>query len=111
GAGIGAVAFAPATILWAVFHPHAPGDASVVLWSLRFPRIAIAALVGAALAVAGTLLQDLLRNPLVDPYLTGASAGAAFAIALAIAAGIPQPAYSAVAFFASLGATLLVASL
>jgi iron complex transport system permease protein len=82
-----------------------------VLWSLRFPRIAIAAFVGAALALSGTLMQDLLGNPLVDPYLTGASAGAALAIAVAIAIGAPQPAYAAVALGASLATTLVVATL
>lgn len=111
GAGWGSVGYSPATVIDTVLHPHAPGDASIVLWSLRFPRIAIAALVGGALAVAGTLMQDLLGNPLVDPYLTGASAGAAFAIALAIAGGVPAAAYSAVALGASLGTTLLVAAL
>lgn len=111
GASWGAVPYPPATIVSALFHPHAENDAGIVLWSLRFPRIAIAALVGAALAIGGTLMQDLLGNPLVDPYLTGASAGAAFAIAVAIAIGMPAPAYSAVALCASLATTLLVAAL
>ena len=111
GAGIGAVSYTPQTIVAAILHPHAHNDASVVLWSLRFPRLVIAAFVGAALAVGGTLMQDLLRNPLVDPYLTGASAGAAFAIAVAIAAGVPPPAYSALALAASLATTVFVALL
>ena len=107
----GSVPYRPATVLYSALHPHERSDEAVVLWSLRFPRIAIAALVGAALAVAGTLMQDLLGNPLVDPYLTGASAGAAFAIALAIAGGVPAAAYSAVALGAALGTTVLVAAL
>lgn len=49
----------------------------VILLQLRLPRVAGAALVGAALGVAGTLLQGLLRNPLADPLLLGTSAGAA----------------------------------
>jgi iron complex transport system permease protein len=107
----GAVSYPPETIATAIFHPRAHTDASIVLWSLRFPRIAIAALVGAALAIGGTLMQDLLGNPLVDPYLTGASAGAALAIAVAISAGVPQPAYSAIALAAALATTLIVAAL
>ena len=107
----GSVPYEPATIFANVLHPRGQSDEAIVLWSLRFPRIAIAALVGAALAVAGTLMQDLLGNPLVDPYLTGASAGAAFAIALAIAGGVPAAAYSAVALGAALGTTILVAAL
>ena len=110
-AGWGAVSYSPATIASALVHPHTSSDAVAVLWSLRFPRVAIAAFVGAALALSGTLMQDVLGNPLVDPYLTGASAGAALAIAVAIAIGIPQPAYAAVALAASLGTTLLVAML
>ena len=111
GAYWGTVSYSPATILGAVVHPHTQDDAAIVLWSLRFPRIAIGALVGAALAFGGTLLQDLLGNPIVDPYLTGASAGAALAIAVAIAVGAPPAAYSALALGASLATTLAVALL
>lgn len=108
---LGSVRYPPDAIAAALFHPRPGDDASIVLWSLRFPRVVIAALVGAALAIAGTLMQDLLGNPLVDPYLTGASAGAALAIAVAIAAGVPAAAYSAVALGASLATTIVVAAL
>ena len=111
GIAVGAVSFSPGVIAGAIFHPHANGDTSIVVWSLRLPRVAIAALVGAALSIAGTLMQDLLGNPLVDPYLTGASAGAGLAIAVAIALGVPAAAYSAVALAASLATTILVAAL
>lgn len=111
GAAVGAVAFPPATMLAAALHPSGLGAASTIFWLLRLPRVLIGALVGASLAVSGTLLQGLLRNPLVDPYLTGASAGAALAIAVAIACGVSAPAYSAIAFFAALAVTLLVALL
>jgi iron complex transport system permease protein len=111
GVAVGAVSYSPAVIAGAIFHPRAHDDTSIVLWSLRLPRVAIAALVGAALSIAGTLMQDLLGNPLVDPYLTGASAGAGLAIAVAIALGVPAAGYSAVALAASLGTTVLVAAL
>ncbi len=111
GASWGTIALSPATLLTALVHPHAQSDANTVLWSLRLPRVAIAALVGAALAVAGLLMQDLLGNPLIDPYLTGTSAGAALAIAVAIAIGAPPALYSAIALAASLATTLLVAAL
>jgi iron complex transport system permease protein len=111
GASWGTIPFSPATIVSALFHPHAQNDATTVLWSLRLPRVAIAALVGAALAVAGLLMQDLLGNPLIDPYLTGTSAGAALAIAVAIAFGAPPGLYSAIALGASMATTLLVAAL
>jgi iron complex transport system permease protein len=111
GVSWGTIAFTPASILWALVHPHAQNDASTVLWSLRLPRVAIAALVGASLAVAGLVMQDLLGNPLIDPYLTGTSAGAALAIAAAIAFGAPPGLYSAIALCASLATTILVGAL
>jgi iron complex transport system permease protein len=53
---------------------------SAVIWDLRFPRTLLGLLVGAALAVAGTLAQAVTRNPLADPGLLGISAGAAVAV-------------------------------
>jgi len=55
-----------------------------IFWHLRLPRVALGAIVGMALAVAGGSLQGLLMNPLADPYLVGVSAGAAFGASLAI---------------------------
>lgn len=49
---------------------------AVILLQVRLPRVVAGALVGAALATAGTMLQGLLRNPLADPYLIGVSSGA-----------------------------------
>jgi iron complex transport system permease protein len=59
-----------------------------VLWQLRLPRVGLAAFTGAALALAGLLLQDFFRNPLVEPGLLGVSAGAGLAAVLVIAAGV-----------------------
>ena len=53
----------------------APG--SIIFWQIRLPRVLLAFLVGAALSVAGVILQDLFLNPLTDPYVTGVSSGAA----------------------------------
>ncbi len=111
GVTAGAVALDPHTVFTALLRPHGNDEASAVVWALRLPRVLIAALVGAALALSGSLLQGMLRNPLVDPYLTGGSAGAAFTIALAIAFGAPPPLYAALAFAAALATTLGVASL
>ena len=58
-----------------------------ILWRVRAPRIACAALVGAALALAGAVLQGLLRNPLADPGVLGVSAAAALGAAGAIVLG------------------------
>ncbi|MDY7087160.1 MAG: iron chelate uptake ABC transporter family permease subunit [Actinomycetota bacterium] len=53
-----------------------PALADSIVWDLRLPRVLLAALVGAGLAVCGAVLQALTRNPLADPYLLGISAGA-----------------------------------
>ncbi|MFT4192345.1 MAG: iron ABC transporter permease [Comamonas sp.] len=58
-----------------------------VLWSLRLPRVLLAALVGALLAMAGAALQGLFRNPLADPGLIGVSSGAALSVALVVVFG------------------------
>ena len=56
----------------------------LVLWSIRIPRIAAAAIVGSLLATSGAIMQGLFRNPLADPALVGVSSGGAFAAASAI---------------------------
>lgn len=58
-----------------------------VLWQVRAPRVATALMVGAALGLAGAVMQGLLRNPLADPGVLGVSAVAALGAALAIVAG------------------------
>lgn len=55
-----------------------------IVWDIRLPRTLIAILVGAGLAVAGSIFQAILRNPLADPYTIGVSTGAAFGGSLAI---------------------------
>lgn len=59
----------------------------IVLWDIRAPRLVLGALVGAALAVSGAVMQGLFRNPLADPGLIGVSTGAALGAGLAIVAG------------------------
>ncbi len=101
----------PMRVFAALAHPRGGGDVATIVWQLRLPRVAIAATVGASLSIGGALLQGMLRNPLVDPYLTGVSAGAAAAIALAILAGVAAPALPALGFVAGLGTAVLVAAL
>jgi iron complex transport system permease protein len=55
-----------------------------ILWSLRFPRVVLGALVGAMLATAGASYQGVFRNPLADPYLLGSASGAVLGATLAI---------------------------
>ena len=64
--------------------PDVPLIVENVIWQVRGPRVIAAALVGAALAVAGTAFQGLFRNPLVSPDILGASSGAALGAVLGI---------------------------
>ncbi len=58
-----------------------------VIWNLRLPRIIIAIVAGAGLAIAGAVMQSTLMNPMADSYTTGISSGAAFGATIAIAYG------------------------
>ncbi|MEJ8635742.1 iron ABC transporter permease [Streptomyces sp. MS2.AVA.5] len=85
---VGARAIAPTAVLDALLHGGHSDDAEVVR-QLRVPRTLIALMVGAALALAGTVLQGITRNPIADPGILGISQGASVGVVLAIAfAGI-----------------------
>jgi len=73
-------------------HLHVPGASTplspteeAILWQIRVPRVVLAALVGAMLALAGATYQGVFRNPLADPYLLGVAAGAGLGATIAIA--------------------------
>ncbi|MEC7640755.1 MAG: iron ABC transporter permease [Nitrospinota bacterium] len=87
-----------------------------ILFLVRLPRILLAALTGAALAVAGVVFQGLLRNDLAAPFTLGVSSGAAFGAVVSIRLGFTATffGFSAVpiaAFLGALGAIVLVFSL
>ncbi|HYO77301.1 MAG TPA: iron ABC transporter permease [Thermoanaerobaculia bacterium] len=76
------------TLVLAVLNGDVPLDhaqAQTILLRLRLPRVLLAAVVGATLAVAGVTFQTLLRNPLADPFTLGVSGGAAAGAAIATA--------------------------
>ena len=62
-------------------------QAALIVFGFRFPRILLAILTGLSLAVAGTVMQGLLRNPLVSPFTLGLSSAASFGAAVAIVIG------------------------
>lgn len=85
-----------------------------VVFAVRLPRVAAAALVGAALAVSGAAYQGMFRNPMVSPDILGASTGAGFGAAVAILLGAGYFGISAAAFCCGLlavAATWLVSRL
>lgn len=91
----------------------APTDPIVesTLWVVRFPRIVMGLAVGAALAVAGAVMQAVFGNPLAEPGVVGVSSGAALGASAAIALGASVLGGPGVALFAFIGgllATLLV---
>ena len=84
GVLVGPVHIAPGTVLQALLGGAVePGQANI-LWSLRFPRVVLGAIVGGTLAIAGAAYQGVFRNPLADPYLLGAAAGANLGATVAI---------------------------
>ena len=80
----------------------------ILVLELRLPRALAAFATGGLLAVAGALMQVLLRNPLADPYVLGLSGGAAVGALLAMLAGVGSAMVSGSAFAGALTATLLV---
>lgn len=80
-AGLGAYYIPPWEIPWILWH-HAEEDGYRVLAYIRFPRVVLAAVVGASLACSGACLQGLFRNPLADPQLVGVTGGGALGAAL-----------------------------
>ncbi|WP_075201053.1 FecCD family ABC transporter permease [Leucobacter celer] len=91
-------------------HPNT--DAA--LWEVRFPRVALAIFVGAALAAAGAIMQGVFGNPLADPGIIGVSSGAAVGASLMIITGLAAGSAFAIpigAFITGIGTSLLIYSI
>ena len=101
-------------------RPHVPGDASIagplddiLLWNSLLPRAAVAVIAGAALGLAGALLQRVLRNPIADASTLGIASGAQLALTLALSfspvvAGVSR---ELIAFAGGLLAVIIVLAL
>ncbi|CAM5739921.1 Vitamin B12 import system permease protein BtuC [Streptomyces microflavus] len=76
---VGARSIPPGEVLDALLH-GGNSDAAEVIRTLRVPRTLIGLMVGAALALAGTVLQGITRNPIADPGILGISQGASVAV-------------------------------
>ena len=105
--GIGSVSVAPAEIAAVILGEGSNLQQTLVL-ELRLPRTLSAFATGGLLAVAGALMQVLLRNPLADPYVLGLSGGAAVGALFAMLAGLGGFMISGSAFAGALLATLMV---
>lgn len=115
----GQLAIAPTEVLGSLLRAigiengWAPTDPIVesTLWVVRFPRIVMGLMVGAALAVAGAVMQAIFGNPLAEPGVVGVSSGAALGASIAITIGasvLGGPGVAVFAFLGGLVATLLV---
>ncbi|MDR5874668.1 iron ABC transporter permease [Vreelandella gomseomensis] len=94
--------------VWAVVRGEGEGLARTMVLDLRLPRALSAFAVGGLLAVAGALMQVLLRNPLADPYVLGLSGGASIGALGAMLAGVGGVLMSGSAFAGALFSTFLV---
>jgi len=96
---------------WQSVVGNAPDHVRTLVMDLRLPRALTAFAVGGLLAVAGVLMQVLLRNPLAEPYILGSSGGAAVAALLGMMLGWGSTLVDLAAFGGAMGATLLVFSI
>ncbi|MFD7080570.1 FecCD family ABC transporter permease [Streptomyces sp. NPDC059918] len=119
GLALGPVRIAPGRVLDIVLGGpgQRTGAFASIVWDVRMPRVLLGAVVGAGLAVAGTVLQALVRNQLADPFLLGASSGASLGAVLVIvlgagaagaAGGLGAAGVPAAAFAGSMGALVAV---
>jgi iron complex transport system permease protein len=107
GVALGPVGLSPAAV-WAALAGHGDATTVTIVQAIRLPRVALAALVGAALGMSGAAMQGTLRNGLAEPYLLGVSGGAAVGAVAAIAfhwnalVGVPLAAFAGAAGAAAL---------
>ena len=83
-------------------------EQKAVLWFIRMPRTLVGVLVGAALGVAGAVMQGVFSNPLADPGIVGVSSGAATGAVLSIALGVSAQSMFYMPMFAFVGAICAV---
>jgi iron complex transport system permease protein len=91
-----------------------PATGETILWTVRLPRVLLAALVGGGLAVVGATLQSVFRNPMADAGLLGVGSGAAMGAVLAVRLGWAADLFLALplaAFAGAMGAALAVYAL
>jgi len=115
-----AAACIAAFILLVAFRPHVPGDPTtaemldrILLWNSLAPRAVIALIAGAALGLAGALLQRVLRNPIADASTLGIASGAELALTLGLTFSplLMGASRELIAFAGGLGAVVIVLAL
>jgi len=107
GLAIGPVRLTLAEV-WYALGGRGDVTAVAIMRDIRAPRVVLAGLVGAALAMSGAALQGTMRNPLAEPYLLGVSGGAAVGAVIAVAGGSPFGVIPLGAFAGAVAAVMLV---
>ncbi len=108
GLALGAARIPLADVLAALTGRAQPGPFTTIVLDVRLPRVLLAAVVGAGLALVGAVLQALVRNPLADPYLLGISSGASTGAVLVVVLGVGAVSMQAGAFAGALLAMVTV---
>jgi iron complex transport system permease protein len=111
--GMGPVDIPPGRVWELLMGGADSSPQAVILFSIRLPRVLLAVLVGAVLALSGAVMQGFFQNPMADPYVVGVSSGAGLGATLAFAFGLEfwflgVHAVSFCAFAGGLAATFLV---
>jgi len=107
GLAVGSVRL-PASDVAAALMGHAPGPVGDIVLRVRLPRVLAGFACGGLLALAGALLQVLLRNPLADPYVLGISGGAGLGLLAATSLGLGYAASQVAGLLGALTAVLIV---
>ncbi|MCG2755224.1 MAG: iron ABC transporter permease [Desulfobacteraceae bacterium] len=109
GISLGSTGNEVKAVLQSLFGGGADSMLDTIVWQIRFPRVLLAALVGATLSLGGLVFQALLRNPLAEPYILGISGGSAIGAIVGILAGLSRfPGVSLTAFLGSIATLLLL---
>ncbi|KAA6221633.1 iron ABC transporter permease [Streptomyces albofaciens JCM 4342] len=113
GLVLGSVNIPPGDVLRILSGDAPPGPYPTIVLDVRLPRVLLGAVVGAGLAVLGTVLQALVRNPLADPFLLGVSSGASTGAVMVVVLGVGSGVATTVsmplgAFVGSLAALIAV---
>lgn len=110
---LGSVKIPPKTVYTTIInnileHNSSPTKTELIILKIRLPRVLLALTVGAALAVAGVVMQGLFKNPMADPYIIGISSGAALGASTSIVLGLTFLGSYTLSFTAFVGAVLAV---
>jgi len=109
GVVVGPVAIPFRETMAAIFRRAGSGSATLIIQQVRLPRVILGFLVGGSLAVSGTVMQGLFRNPLGSPYILGVASGASAGASVSIVAGWSvMPWLPVCAFIGGLAAVAIV---